>query len=457
VGLPLIAGFEPGTTIGWSGGKAISAGQFCAAAASLARTLPAKRFVLNLCNDRLGFMLAFAAALLARQVSLLPQSKAIGTLRDLRASHPDSYCVTDGSTLPAGVPAILLPPWTEATTAQVPAQFPAQFPEIPAESLAQIAFTSGSTGQAQPHAKTWGTLVTAAQLLGRRLGIRPEMRACVLGTVPPQHVYGHETTVMLPMQNGMAVHGAQPLLPADIAAALNELPEPRWIATTPTHLRACVAADLELLPVAGVLSATMPLPVELAAAAEKLARAPLHEIYGCTEIGVVALRRTVDTQVWTVSEGMRLEEKGGAVWAEGGQLPAAVRLPDRLALESATRFTLLGRPEDMVKIAGKRASLEELNRELLRVRGVRDGAFFLPAAGPGGAKDPRQRLAAVAVAPEADAKEILRALRERLDPAFLPRPLLIVDALPRNATGKLPREALLALLQGAGARGRRSA
>ena len=37
------------------------------------------------------------------------------------------------------------------------------------------------------------------------------------------------------------------------------------------------------------------------------------------------------------------------------------------------------------------------------------------------------------------------ALRERIDPAFMPRPLLFVERLPRNSTGKLPREALQAL------------
>jgi acyl-coenzyme A synthetase/AMP-(fatty) acid ligase len=34
-----------------------------------------------------------------------------------------------------------------------------------------------------------------------------------------------------------------------------------------------------------------------------------------------------------------------------------------------------------------------------------------------------------------------------VDPAFLPRPLLLVDALPRNEVGKLPRERVLALLR----------
>jgi len=38
---------------------------------------------------------------------------------------------------------------------------------------------------------------------------------------------------------------------------------------------------------------------------------------------------------------------------------------------------------------------------------------------------------------------VLRALRDRIDEVFLPRPLYFVAALPRNATGKLPREDLL--------------
>ena len=61
------------------------------------------------------------------------------------------------------------------------------------------------------------------------------------------------------------------------------------------------------------------------------------------------------------------------------------------------------------------------------------------------------------VAPRLEPAAILRALRERIDPAFLPRPLLIVDALPRNATGKLAREGLLALAREALARERRRA
>lgn len=56
------------------------------------------------------------------------------------------------------------------------------------------------------------------------------------------------------------------------------------------------------------------------------------------------------------------------------------------------------------------------------------------------------RLAALVVAPGLTAETLLARLRERIDPIFLPRPLRFVEALPRNPTGKLPREALLRML-----------
>jgi len=421
--VPLIAGFAARDPIGWSGGEAVSAAQFCAAARELAARLPPRRFVINLCNDRLKFALGFAAALIARQTSLLPPSGAAGALQDLQAAHPDSYCLADEAELPAGLPAI-----------------------------AYTAFTSGSTGRPQPHSSTWGSLVGAARRFGQAAGLADGKRGSVLGTVPPQHVYGLETTVIMPLQLGSAIHSGRPLLPADIAAALHELPEPRWMITTPAHLRTCVGAGATLPRLAGIMCATMPLAADLAAQAEAQTCAPVQEFYGSTETGVIATRRTARGQLWRTCEGIRLEQRGEETWAAGGHLVAPARLPDRIALDGATEFTLLGRPEDMVKIAGKRASLEELNRQLLGVRGVRDGVFFLPEAS--GART--ARLAALVVAPGCTAREILAALRGRIDAAFLPRPLLIVEALPRNATGKLAREALLALARSA-ARGRRSA
>jgi acyl-coenzyme A synthetase/AMP-(fatty) acid ligase len=69
---------------------------------------------------------------------------------------------------------------------------------------------------------------------------------------------------------------------------------------------------------------------------------------------------------------------------------------------------------------------------------VRDGTFVVPEQGSGAVT----RLTAYVVAPGLSGESLLAALRQRIDAAFLPRPICFVEALPRNETGKLPRRAL---------------
>jgi len=443
---PVLSGYDADSVIGWHRGEPVTAARFCAAAVELAGKLPRKRHVLNLCEDRLNFMLGFAAALIAGQTSLLPPSRAAGVMREIAAGYPDTCCLADHNELPAGLPAMIVPPWPAAAGG-------CDVPCVPAGHVAMIVFTSGSTGRPQPHAKSWRSLVTAARGLGRRLEVAGEARAAMLGTVPPQHMYGLETTVMLPMQNGMAVHSGRPLLPADVAADLHGLPERRWLATTPLQLRAAIGEDTAFPRLAGVLSATMPLPAELAREVEARWDVPVHEIYGCTEAGTVALRRPASETLWRACADLRVWRAAGDTWIGGGHLDRELKLPDRIEVVNEQEFRLLGRPGDMVKIAGKRASLEALTGELLRIPGVRDGVCFLPETD----RADEHRVAALVVAPRLAPAAILQALRERIDPAFLPRPLLLVDALPRNATGKLAREGLLALAREALARERQRA
>jgi 3-hydroxymyristoyl/3-hydroxydecanoyl-(acyl carrier protein) dehydratase len=109
----------------------------------------------------------------------------------------------------------------------------------------------------------------------------------------------------------------------------------------------------------------------------------------------------------------------------------------------AETFVLHGRSADLVNVAGKRTSLAYLNHHLNGIEGVRDGIFFMPNESSDGVT----RLTAFVVAPELTREALLGALRLCIDAAFLPRPLYFVDALPRNATGKLPRETLLRFAQ----------
>ena len=96
-----------------------------------------------------------------------------------------------------------------------------------------------------------------------------------------------------------------------------------------------------------------------------------------------------------------------------------------------------------MKLAGKRACLTDLTRALASLDGVEDAAFLVP---DGAGERAAARLVAFAVAPSRRADDLLAELRRRLDPAFMPRRVVQVDRLPRNEVGKLPRQALMALL-----------
>lgn len=412
--------------------------------AALATRLPDHEYILNLCTDRYRFMVGFAAALCRRQISLLPPASMPGVLQAVANDYPDLYVLTDDECdLPFS--SMVYPDRLddENDGAGVAA--------IPGEQLALVLFTSGSTGRPKPIPKTWGTLVRSALAAGDRLGMPQSGGGIVIGTVPHQHSYGLESIILLGLQHGLAVDAGNLFYPADIRAAIEASVEagraPRVLVTTPVHIQALVAEPGGMPPVDLVLSATAPLPVTIAAQTEACFSAPLIEIYGCTEAGQVATRRTVQETCWHCLDGVSLHENQGGTWVSGAAVEGTALLHDIIEPTGPATFLLGGRSADLVDVAGKRTSIAHLNHQLLGIEGVQDGVFFM--ADPDG---PRvARLAALAVAPGVLPETILRALRERIDAAFLPRPLVLVDKLPRNALGKLPREVLLKLVGRRGA------
>lgn len=434
--LPLFRHDAAARIIAWRNRQAISAGGFLGEVAQLARQLPERPFVFNLCADRYHFLLTFCAALLRGQTNLLPPNHAAGTLTRMLARYPQAYGVSDKALALAGmdiIPFPALPPLAAGDFA---------VPAIAADHVAAIAFTSGSTGEPQPHPKSWGSMVRQAQLEARGLDIPDGQN--FLGTVPPQHMYGLESTLMLPLHSGGTLHAGQPLFAADIRQALEEIPAPRILITTPLHLRVCLEENSGLPPLARIVTAAAPLTSELAQRAEQAFGATVMDLYGCTETGAIAMRRAVKGEPWQTMEGIRITcDSDGQAWAEGGHVSQRTPLQDVIEPDAhGAQFRLRGRKADLVNIAGKRASLGDLNRQLCQIPGVRDGIFFVPDDVPGMAT----RLTALVVAPELQESEIIAALRQKIDTAFLPRPLYRVESLPRTATGKLPRTTLSKLL-----------
>ncbi|MDD4880748.1 MAG: AMP-binding protein [Gallionellaceae bacterium] len=438
--LPLIAHRRLDAVMAWRGNTPVSVRQFLGDVDQLAGLLPPGRHVLNLCGDRYRFAVALMAGIVSGRVSLLPSSQTPESLRQMQSFAPDLFCITDRDDSGDGLPVLRYPEaLPEALAGPV-------IPQIDRDQVIAQIFTSGSTGQPVPHLKRWGNMVRGVQAGAQRLGVGPGH--AIVGTVPPQHMYGLEFTVLLPLQSGAALSAGHPFYPADICATLADLPRPRMLVTTPYHLRVLLAEPAEIPAVDLLLSATAPLSQNLAVAAEARLAAPLFEIYGSTETGQLASRRTTAGATWQTLPDIRLRGAGEAVWAEGERIEAPTRLSDVIEPvdPEARQFLLHGRHADLVNIAGKRSSLGYLDFQLNAVPGVQDGVFLLPREDDGDHPENVRRLTALVVAPGLTPTALMQALRERIDPIFLPRPLLFVDALPRDATGKLPRQATQKLL-----------
>lgn len=435
--IPLLAHASPDAVVAYRAGRAVCAKEFLADVMSLAGRLPAGRHVLNVCSDRYHFTVGLAASLVTQRISLLPSTHTPEVIRQLTQFAPDAFCLTDDPVCAIDLPRCHFPDRLQRASAAW------SVPQIPSAQTAAIVFTSGSTGTPLPYRKTWGKLARCVRDGAPRLGLSDGAAHTLIGTVPAQHMYGFESTVLLALLSGNAFSAERPFYPADICAAVAAVPRPRALISTPVHLRALLGAGIDLPPIDLIVSATAPLESALARNVEATFHTRLLEIYGSTETGQIATRRPAESSVWHLWPNVRLIAGEGEVYAQGGHVEQKTVMCDVIEIRGDTEFLLHGRKADLVNVAGKRSSFGYLNSQLNAIPGVVDGAFFLREAestGTGVA-----RLAAVVVAPTLNVAELTEQLRQRIDPVFLPRPLLLVSELPRNATGKLPQHALQAL------------
>lgn len=433
--MPLFEPADPRRPIAWRQGAPVELAEFqrhVAAVIERLRAQPASGAMINLCEDRYKFLVAYAAALSIGHTVLLPASRAEQVIADVQIANAGSYRCDD-----AAVDDALNTPVAVANINT----------RIAPERTVMVGYTSGSTGQPKIYPKLWrsvrGSTARNAESIRAAL-VEPAATLWVLATVPPQHMYGMELSVLLPLIGGMAVHAGRPLFPADIVAALAELPRPRVLISTPVHLRAMVESALEFPAVDVIVSATAPLDRSLASAVTAKLGGEMVEMFGSTETCVLASRRTAREDSWSLYEGVRLEPQADRTIVHAPWFVEPILLQDVVELQDDSKFTVRGRSSDMIEVAGKRASLSDLTRRILAIEGVQEAAVFQPDADAVGTI---RRVAALVVAPTLTAREVLDRLAAGVDSAFLPRPLLIVDRLPRNELGKLPRENLLRALR----------
>lgn len=390
--------------------------------------------VVNLCEDRRAFLSVLVATAICGRSGILPSDRSPEGIRSVAERYPDAVGLHDGGEVAqraaqAGLAADPIGP-------EIWVGEPDQ--SLDATSLDEteiVMFTSGSTGAPEPCARRLsffrqGAVANAACMFEGFVA-----PAGIVATVPPYHMFGFELSIAVPLYAGGTLFAGRPFYPADVAVALEATPSPRVLVSTPVHLRALNESGMPMPPTERVFSATAPLSASLARDIESLFGADLREIFGTTETGSIGWRNTAHEDSFRLMRGMELKQAGGGSLVSASHIKPPFPLADRLESIEGGSFHIAGRSNDIVNIAGKRMSLAGMNAILGGIDGVLDGAFLPPGDDADG---PVRRTAAVVVAPGLSAEDIRRALRDRLDSAFLPRRIAFVDALPRNAAGKLP-------------------
>jgi acyl-coenzyme A synthetase/AMP-(fatty) acid ligase len=440
--LALLRAHGPGAPVALGEGGDRSVADLVRDARSIAETLPQGTpgsEVLILCADRYAFAACLLATWSRGHAAALPPNTQLHTADALHAL-PSVVALLHDTDAPRGT-CIRSRLSNERAPDGIDAR--ADVPAIEPERHVVTLFTSGTTGAPRVCLKTAAQLLGEAEMLGRGpcAGLRR-----VVATVPPIHIYGLLFGVALPLVHGGAFVRETPLHAPTVAAVVSRH-SADGLVSVPAHLRGLeLLGPGELPRDLRVFSSGAELPQVTATMLFDRFGLRVTEVLGSSETGGIASRdRSGDP--WRPLPGVRVTAGAdGQMLLESPFVPRDAERPwpcaDRIATEDDGSFRLLGRRDNVVKVASKRVDVDDMQRVLLGLPGVLDAAVFVrDEGGPRGA-----RLAAAVVAPTWSSRALRDALASRFDPVVVPRPIVCVEKLPREATGKLRRDRLAELV-----------
>jgi hypothetical protein len=340
-----------------------------------------------------------------------------------------------------------IPPYPEDGSARSSSTPPAPT-KLNLHDQALILFTSGSSGEPLALPKTFSQLDAELQVHSRLWPLNDT--SAVVSQVSHQHIYGLLTGVLHPLCTGRPFSSLDCHYPEVLAERLREasgclltvtlVSSPPQLSRLPAHIGWPAPGSLTR-----ILSSGAPLSAEHAAHSESVLSTPVIEIYGSTETGGIAWREQRLEAIWTPLPGVEIRDDEGCLALRSPFLPSPEtwwRHPDRISL-AEHGFLLLGREDRLVKVAGKRLSLAQMEDALSAMDCVAAARCVELGRADG-------RLGViVVVSPEriphehAARRALIQRLRSALATQFetvtLPRYWRFVEAIPTNAQGKLDR------------------
>jgi len=314
-----------------------------------------------------------------------------------------------------------------------------------------VIFTSGSSGEPKAIHKQYRQLLNELDTLEQAFGHRLTADTVFAGTVSHQHIYGLLFRLLWPLASGRPLVSEQLQDPLSLLTRAQSQPT-AWVAS-PAHLKR-LRHDLpwqKTPPLQAIFSSGGPLPRDIALQMAQQHGQPVTEVYGSSETGGIAWRcQQPDDDSWAPLPGIHVKTEHGRATLYSPHLPDGQPCPldDQIEEQSNGRFRLGPRKDSIVKIEGKRLSLNTLRSALNNAEWVAEADVIVL---------PDQRLGAIVVLTAAGrqvlAEQGRRALSQTLrahlaphvDAVGLPRRWRFVARLPETPQGKRPLAQLQAL------------
>ena len=309
-----------------------------------------------------------------------------------------------------------------------------------------VKLTSGSSGEPKGLSATHNQMEADGRQICAAMGILPGDSN--LAAIPLGYSYGLGNLVVPLILQGSRVICLSGILPHAIAAEAQRF-RPTVFPAVPPILKALAGSGIPrraLASVRLVISAGSRLAPEIARSFADTFGIRVHGFYGTSETGGISFDASGDATFEGRSVGPpmggvriafrpggRFSVAGPAVLGEGRFSP-----PDRAVMNGLGELVLLGRTDRVVKLAGRRVQLAEIEAALRSIQGVRDAFAHVG----GGVDSPL----CAAVATELASSEVRRLLRSRLAPWKIPSRIAALREFPASARGKTDARRLRQIL-----------
>jgi len=405
-------------------------------AAGLKKTLArrGREKVLCLCTANKAVTAACVLASLAGSCKLiLPYSFSAQAMTEMYDATGFNFAIADHpEEMPAGVETIM----------PIPAAIENNRTELirdPDEPFLYL-FTGGSTGKPRVWSKSPRNLFAEAIYLKKKFFLSDQ--DIFVATVPPYHIYGLLFSVLVPFVAHARVLPDIYTFPQEIIS-ITKKHKASVLVSVPIHYRALKVDNLLLPSLKVAFSSSGPLDRSDGLHFYKKTGLGITEIYGSTETGGIASRsisehtdswKPFDAVSWKLT-GSRLSVKSDFTSPEMERDPDGFcPTGDEAGEDKENRFVLLGRADGIVKVAGKRVDLLDVQNKIKTLPTVSDAVVVAFPTDKG-----RESVIAAVVACDLTETHLKKFLMDMLEPYAVPRRVKIVSSIARTATGKIDR------------------